>query len=77
MGSAPFLLPGIGAQGGRVDDLKPAFLPGPAGGLVSASRSIAGAHLTAGGDPARAARDEAERLRGAAWKLSGGAAEVG
>ena len=49
MGSATFLLPGIGAQGGRVEDLRPAFRPGRAGGLVSASRSIAGAHLERGG----------------------------
>ena len=41
MPHAPFLLPGIGAQGGRVEDLAPAFAPGRAGGLVSASRSIA------------------------------------
>ena len=70
MSSAPFLLPGIGAQGGRVEDLAPAFAPGRAGGLVSASRSIAGAHLVAGGDPAAAARAEAERLRETAWELS-------
>ena len=44
MPRAPFLLPGIGAQGGRVEDLAPAFAPGRAGGLVSASRSIARAH---------------------------------
>jgi orotidine-5'-phosphate decarboxylase len=71
MGSAPFLLPGIGAQGGRVEDLAPAFAPGAAGGLVSASRSIAGAYRARGGDPASAARDEAERLRAAAWELAG------
>ena len=70
MPAAPFLLPGVGAQGGRVDDLAPAFLPGPAGGLISASRSIAGAHQRRGGDPAEAARAEAERLREAAWALS-------
>jgi orotidine-5'-phosphate decarboxylase len=70
MGSAPFLLPGIGAQGGRVEDLAPAFAAGPAGGLVSASRSIAGAHRAGGGDPPSAARGEAERLRRAAWELS-------
>ncbi len=70
MPSAPFLLPGIGAQGGRVEDLGAAFAPGPAGGLVSASRSIAGAHLKDGGTPAQAARAEAERLREAAWRLS-------
>ncbi len=70
MPSSPFLLPGIGAQGGRVEDLAPAFLPGRAGGLLTASRSIAGAHLAGGGSPADAARAEAERLRDAAWALS-------
>jgi orotidine-5'-phosphate decarboxylase len=70
MPSAPFLLPGIGAQGGRVEELQSAFRPGRAGGLVSASRSIAGAHVAGGGSPEQAARAEAERLRCAAWELS-------
>jgi orotidine-5'-phosphate decarboxylase len=70
MRAAPFLLPGIGAQGGRVEDLAAAFAPGPAGGLVSASRSIVGAYRVRGGDPASAARGEAQRLREAAWELS-------
>ncbi len=70
MPSAPFLLPGIGAQGGRVEDQAAAFAPGPAGGLVSASRSIAGAHAASGGSPEQAAREEAQRLRQAAWELS-------
>jgi orotidine-5'-phosphate decarboxylase len=70
MPRATFLLPGVGAQGGRVEDLAPAFAPGRAGGLVTASRSIAGAHLVTGDDPATAARVEAERLREAAWELS-------
>ncbi len=70
MPHAFFLLPGVGAQGGRVEDLQPAFAPGRAGGLVSASRSIAGAHLASGSAPAVAARAEAERLREAAWALS-------
>jgi orotidine-5'-phosphate decarboxylase len=69
MPHAVLLLPGVGAQGGRVEDLAPAFLPGRAGGLVTASRSIVGAHLATGGDPAEAARAEAERLRGTAWAL--------
>jgi orotidine-5'-phosphate decarboxylase len=69
MPATPFLLPGVGAQGGSVADLAPAFAPGRAGGLVAASRSIAGAHATAGGDPADAARAEAERLRDQAWAL--------
>jgi len=70
MPRAPFLLPGIGAQGGRVEDLAPAFAAGRAGGLVSASRSIARAHESGGaGRPREAARAEAERLRGVAWSL--------
>lgn len=63
------LLPGIGAQGGRVEDVAPAFAPGRAGGLVSASRSIVSAHEASGAAPADGARAEAERLRAAAWAL--------
>jgi orotidine-5'-phosphate decarboxylase len=69
MPRTPFLLPGVGAQGGRVEDLAPAFAPGRAGGLVTASRSIAQAHERRGGEPAAAARAEAERLRDTAWRL--------
>ncbi len=71
MAHAIFLLPGIGPQGGRVEDLAPAFAPGRAGGLVTASRAIAYAHETAGGDPPDAALREAERLRAIAWSLAG------
>jgi orotidine-5'-phosphate decarboxylase len=70
MPHAVFLLPGIGAQGGRVEDVAPAFAPGRAGGLVTASRSIARAHEQHGGSPADAARAEAERLREQAWSLA-------
>jgi orotidine-5'-phosphate decarboxylase len=69
MPRTPFLLPGIGAQGGDVGALAPAFAPGRAAGLVSASRSIAGAGEARAGDPAQAARTEAERLRETAWNL--------
>jgi orotidine-5'-phosphate decarboxylase len=69
MPRTPFLLPGVGAQGGDVRDLGPAFAAGRAGGLVTASRSIANAHELAGGTPAEAARAEAERLRELAWGL--------
>jgi orotidine-5'-phosphate decarboxylase len=65
----PFLLPGVGAQGGDVRQLGPAFAPGRAGGLVTASRSIVNAFESAGGDPGEAARAEAERLRELAWSL--------
>jgi orotidine-5'-phosphate decarboxylase len=57
----------VGAQGGRVEDLGPAFAPHPAAGLVTASRSIVGAHRVRGGDPAAAAAEAAEELRVAAW----------
>jgi orotidine-5'-phosphate decarboxylase len=66
MPRAPFLLPGVGAQGGRVEDLAPAFAPGPGAGLVTASRSIMRAGETTGDAPGPAAAAEAERLREAA-----------
>jgi orotidine-5'-phosphate decarboxylase len=70
MPTAPFLLPGVGAQGGQVEDLAPAFAPGPAGGLVSSSRGIVFAHETSGGRPEVAAAGEAQRLRELTWQLS-------
>jgi orotidine-5'-phosphate decarboxylase len=56
-----FLVPGVGAQGGRPEQLGDAFAPGPAAALVAASRSIADDP-----DPAAAA----ERLRAAVWDVS-------
>jgi orotidine-5'-phosphate decarboxylase len=70
MPRAILLLPGVGAQGGDVADLAPAFAPHPAAGLVTASRSIVNAHAERGGDPAEAARAAAEELRAAAWALA-------
>jgi len=69
MPRAVFLLPGVGAQGGRVEDLAAAFEPHPAAGLVTASRSIVNAHGERGGEPAAAAAAAAEELRAAAWDL--------
>jgi orotidine-5'-phosphate decarboxylase len=57
----PFLLPGIGVQGGTPADVAPAFAAGPAAGLVSASRSVIYAD-----DPAA----EAERLAREAWHVA-------
>ena len=59
-----FLVPGLGAQGGRPEELGPAFGGRPAAALASASRSIIYA------DDPRAA---AEGLRAALWAVSGGA----
>ena len=62
MPRAVFLIPGVGAQGGRPEDLAPAFAPAPAAALVAVSRGIAA-------DPEPAAA--AERLRDAVWQASG------
>jgi orotidine-5'-phosphate decarboxylase len=62
MPRAVFLLPGVGAQGGRPELLGAAFAAGPASGIVTSSRGIAGDP-----DPAAAA----ERLRVTAWEVSG------
>jgi len=56
-----FLIPGVGAQGGRPELLGPAFAPGRAAAIVAASRSIA-----SDPDPAAAA----EALRAAVWEVS-------
>ena len=62
MPHAIFLIPGVGAQGGRPEDLGPALAAdSPASILVAAARSIAGAD-----DPGAAA----EELRGALWALT-------
>jgi orotidine-5'-phosphate decarboxylase len=59
MPAQPFLLPGVGAQGGRPQELGAAFGGRAAGALVSASRSIIYAE-----DPGTAARD----LRDVVWE---------
>jgi len=60
MPRAVLLLPGVGAQGGSVEQLGPAFA-GPGSALVTASRSVAGA-----ADPAAAAAT----LRDAVWAVA-------
>ena len=62
MPDSVFLVPGVGAQGGRPEELGPAFGPGRAAAIIAASRSIAGA-----ADPAAAA----DELRRAVWDVSG------
>ncbi len=70
MPRASFLLPGIGAQGGRVEELRPAFAPRPrrwpgVGLAQHRRRPPLGRGLSGRCRPA-----EAERLRRAAWELS-------
>ncbi|WP_424949989.1 orotidine-5'-phosphate decarboxylase [Deinococcus sp.] len=57
---APLLLPGLGAQGARPEDLAGAFLPGGTGAVVSASRGIqyaAGLDVAAAVQAAQGFRD--------------------
>lgn len=61
-----FLLPGVGAQGGRAEDLGPAFGGRAAGALVSASRSIIYAD-----QPGRAAADLRQVVYGAWTEWTG------
>jgi orotidine-5'-phosphate decarboxylase len=68
MPETPFLLPGVGAQGGRVQDLAPALGDAPGSLLITASRAIVNAG-TDGADTADAARETAARLRELAWNL--------
>ena len=67
MPNAVFLLPGVGAQGGSVEDLGAAFRTHRAGGLIASSRSIVDAYRDRGGDPPQAAAAAAEELRQTAW----------
>lgn len=62
MPEAIFLLPGVGAQGGRPEAIGAALADHPASALVAASRGIAAAD-----DPAAAA----ERLRAELWAIAG------
>ena len=72
MPRAVMLLPGVGAQGGTVDALRPAFAPHPAAGLVTASRAIVDSWRTVGGGPRAAAARAAEEMRERTWALVGG-----
>ena len=66
---APFLIPGIGAQGGSPADVAAAFTDDPASALVSASRSVI---YASGGDWRAAAAAEAQRLAGEIWRVAAG-----
>ena len=66
-----FLIPGVGAQGGRPADLAPAFTSGPASALVSASRSIIYAHRGTDDDWRSAAGGAAAHLAHEVWAAAG------
>jgi orotidine-5'-phosphate decarboxylase len=68
MPRATLLLPGLGAQGGRPEDLAPAFLEGGVGAVASASRAVqyaSGLDVRASAAAARALRDRLNDAIGA------------
>jgi orotidine-5'-phosphate decarboxylase len=65
---APFLLPGVGAQGGSPADVRAAFAAGPAGALVSASRSVI--YASCGDDWREAAAAAARELARETWDVA-------
>ncbi|SEH13747.1 orotidine-5'-phosphate decarboxylase [Thermoleophilum album] len=67
MPATPFLLPGVGAQGGSAQALRAALSEHPASAIVTASRTIADAWRVLGGDPATAAARAAAQLRSETW----------
>ena len=64
----PFLLPGVGAQGGAPERLAAAFSAGRASALVSASRSVI--YASGGTDWQDAAAAEASRLARQVWRVA-------
>ncbi|MFO7572561.1 MAG: orotidine-5'-phosphate decarboxylase [Gaiellaceae bacterium] len=71
MPQTPLLLPGIGAQGATPADVARAFTTGPAGALVTASRSIIYAFKETEDDWRSAAAAQAQRLAAQVWAASG------
>ena len=66
------LMPGIGAQGADLSDIKPAFTSGPASVLVPVARSVIYAFRDKGESDWRSIiSQEAARLRAEIWKASG------
>ena len=70
MPTAPLLIPGLGAQGGDVNDAAPAFAPHPAAGLVVAARSVIEAWREAPGDWRGAVAAAAQEHRTTTWNVA-------
>ncbi len=71
MPRAVFLIPGVGAQGGKVEDLAGAFGAGRASALITVSRALVNAWEQTGRDHAGSAKAAAQELRAAIWAVSG------
>jgi orotidine-5'-phosphate decarboxylase len=70
MPRAVFLIPGVGAQGGKVEDLSAAFTAGRASALITVSRALVNAWEQTGGDPTSSAQAAAAQLRESIWNVS-------
>lgn len=70
MPRAIFLIPGVGAQGGKVEDLSAAYSAGRASALITVSRALVNAWEQTGEDHASSAKAAAEELRAAIWSVS-------
>ena len=70
MPRAVFLIPGVGAQGGKVEDLAAAFTAGRASALITVSRALVNAWEQTGGDPTDSAKAAAAALRQQIWEVS-------
>lgn len=71
MPRAVFLIPGVGAQGGKVEDLAAAFTAGRASALITVSRALVNAWEQTGSDPTSSAKAAAAELRESIWSVSG------
>lgn len=70
MPNAVLLIPGVGAQGGKVEDLAAAYSAGRASALITVSRALVNAWEQTGGDHAESAKAAAAELRAAIWNVS-------
>lgn len=70
MPHAVFLIPGVGAQGGKVEDLAAAFTAGRASALITVSRALVNAWEQTGSDPTSSAKAAAAELRESIWNVS-------
>ncbi|MGB3952656.1 MAG: orotidine-5'-phosphate decarboxylase [Solirubrobacterales bacterium] len=72
MPRAVLLIPGVGAQGGRIEDLAPAFTAVRGSALVTVSRALVNAADGSGANPASAAATAAAQMRRSLWSVSAG-----
>ena len=70
MPHAVFLIPGVGAQGGKVEDLAAAFTAGRASALITVSRALVNAWERRRRDPSSQRAKRPRELRESIWSVS-------